>query len=332
MIRFLSRFIAASIIASAASVSAVQAQEIRLRLGHDQPVGSMYDEGHHMFKKLVEERSKGRIKADVFPAGQLGAEVAMVEGVRLGTLDIASSSAANAATIIPELGLFSVAYNFRDRSHVDRVVNDPRFAKKVDELIASKNLGIRRIGFYTSGVRNVYSRKGSVASPDDLKGVKIRVQNNPVEVRVWKAFGAIPTPMNFGEVYQALQSGVIDAAENGLAVIESNKHYEAAKYISRTEHQYTLNLLFMNEKKFLSLPADLQKIVADAGIEAATHERKKDNEFVDAAVKSLQTKGAVLTQPDKTKFIALIAPIQNEVAADIKATELLEIVRSRATK
>jgi tripartite ATP-independent transporter DctP family solute receptor len=331
MIRLLSRFIAASLFA-VTSASVVQAQEIKFRMGHDQPVGSMYDEGHHMFKKLIEERTKGKITAEVFPAGQLGAEVAMVEGVRLGTLDICSSSAANAATIIPELGLFSVAYNFRDRAHVDRVVNDERFAKKVDEIIASKNLGIIRIGFLTSGVRNVYSRKGSVTSPDDLKGVKIRVQNNPVEVRVWKAFGAIPTPMNFGEVYQALQSGVIDAAENGLAVVESNKHYEAAKYISRTEHQYTLNLLFMNEKKFKSLSPELQKIVLQTGIDSAKHERMKDNEFVDAALGRLKEKGAVVTQPDKTKFIALIAPIQNDIAADIKATELLEIVRSRATK
>ena len=248
--------------------SPVLAQEIRLRMGHDQPLGSMYDEGHQMFKKLVEERSQGKIRVDVFPAAQLGSEVAMVEGVRLGSIDIICANAANAATVIPELGLFSVAYLFRDLPHFERVVNDPKFVKRMEDLVASKNLGFKLIGFYSAGVRNIYSRKGSVASPDDLKGVKIRVQNNPVEVKVWRTFGAIPTPMNFGEVYQALQSGVLDAAENGLAVVESNKHYEAAKFISQTEHQRSLSALYINEKKLASLPPDLQKIVLTAAAEA----------------------------------------------------------------
>jgi tripartite ATP-independent transporter DctP family solute receptor len=231
---------------------------------------------------------------------------------------------------VPELGLFSVAYLFKDLGHFEKVVNDPQFAKRIDEIIASKNLGIKRIGFYAAGVRNIYSRKGSVASPDDLKGVKIRVQNNPIEVKVWKTFGAIPTPMNFGEVYQALQSGVLDAAENGLAVIESNKHNEAAKYISQTEHQRNLSALYINEKKLASLPPDLQKIVLDSALEAAAHERKKDAELVAAAADRLKAKGAVLTTPDKTKFIALIAPIQDEVAAELKAADLLQIVRRHA--
>jgi tripartite ATP-independent transporter DctP family solute receptor len=304
--------------------------QIKLRAGHDQPVGSMYDEGHKMFKKLVEERSGGKIVVDVFPAAQLGAEVAMMEGLRLGTIDVVCANAPNAATVFPELGLFSVAYLFKDIPHFERVVNDPRFVQRFNEIVASKNVGIRVLGFYAAGVRNVYSRKGPIGSPDDFRGLKIRVQNNPVEVKVWKAFGAIPTPMNFGEVYQALQSGVIDAAENGLAVIESNKHYEAAKYISETEHQRNLSTLYINEKKLLSLPADLQKIVVEAGHEAAVHERKKDAEFVAAAAGRLKEKGAVLSKPDKTKFIALIAPIQDEVARELKVADLLEIIRAHA--
>ena len=309
---------------------AVCAQEFTLRAGHDQPVGSMYDEGHQMFKKLVEERSKGRIRVNIFPAAQLGAEVAMVEGLRLGSIDVICANAPNAAAFVPELGLFSVAYLFKDIAHFERVVNDPAFAKRVDEIIAAKNIGIRRIGFYAAGVRNIYSRKGSVGGPEDLKGVKIRVQNNPVEVKVWRAFGAIPTPMNFGEVYQALQSGVLDAAENGLAVIESNKHYEAAKFITQSEHQRNLSALYINEKKLASMPADLQKIVLDAASEAAVHERKRDAELVAAAANSLKTKGAVLTVPDKSKFIALVAPIQDEVARDLKASDLLQIIRKHA--
>jgi TRAP-type C4-dicarboxylate transport system substrate-binding protein len=136
--------------------------------------------------------------------------------------------------------------------------------------------------------------------------------------------------MNFGEVYQALQSGVLDAAENGLAVIESNKHNEAAKYISLTEHQRNLSALYINERKLASMPPDLQKIVLDAAVEASIHERKRDAELVAEAAGQLKAKGAVLTTPDKTRFIALIAPIQDEVAKDLKATDLLQTVRKHA--
>ena len=147
---------------------------------------------------------------------------------------------------------------------------------------------------------------------------------------MWRAFGAIPTPMNFGEAYQALQSGVLDAAENGLAVIESNRHHEAAKFISRTDHQINLPSLYINERRFNGLAADLQKIVLDAGIEASTYERQKDREFVAAAAESLASKGAVMSTPYKSKFIALIAPVQDEVARDMKALDLLALARKHA--
>jgi tripartite ATP-independent transporter DctP family solute receptor len=328
MMRSLANVVLAALVALSVAWTAPAAAQVKLRAGHDQPVGSMYDEGHKMFKKLVEERSGGKITVDIFPAAQLGSEVAMMEGLRLGTIDVIAANAPNAATVFPELGYFSVAYLFKDIPHFEKVVNDPKFVKRFNEIVASKNVGIKVLGFYAAGVRNVYSRKGPIASPDDFKGLKIRVQNNPVEVKVWKAFGAIPTPMNFGEVYQALQSGVIDAAENGLAVIESNKHYEAAKFITETEHQRNLSTLYINEKKLAGLSPDLQKIVIEAGREAAVHERKKDAEFVAAAAGRLKEKGAVLSKPDKTKFIALIAPIQNEVAQELKVADLLEIVRS----
>ena len=116
-------------------------------------------------------------------------------------------------------------------------------------------LGIKLIGFYSAGVRNVYTRKGPATTPEELKGTKIRVMNNPVEAKIWSTIGTIPTPMNFGEVYQSLQTGVLDAAENGLSTIEANRHYEAAKTIILTEHQRSISILVMNEKKFNSLAA-----------------------------------------------------------------------------
>jgi tripartite ATP-independent transporter DctP family solute receptor len=306
------------------------AQQIRMRFGHDQPVGSMYDEGHTMLRKLLQERAGGRVRMDIFPAAQLGSEVAMIEGVRLGSLDGSVAHVANAATVVPELALFSVSYLFKDREHYERVLNDPRFRERMDRLVASRNLGLRLIGFYSAGVRMLYTRRGPAYTPEELKGTKIRVMNNPVEARIWQALGTIPTPMNFGEVYQALQSGVLDAAENAPSVIESNRHYEAAKTLILTEHQRSICLLLINEKKFSGLPPDLQKTLLEAAAQAAAYERKRDLELNGEAIARMQARGARVVTPERAKFIARIVPIQDQVARDLKMTDVLELIRGHA--
>ena len=306
------------------------AQPARLRIGHDQPAGTMYDEGHTMFRKLVEERSAGRIKVDVFPAGQLGSEVAMIEGVRMGSLDASVAHAANASTVVPELALFSVPYLFKDRDHYERVLGDPAFHDRIDGLFMGKNLGLKVIGYYSAGVRTLYTRRGPATVPEELKGTKIRVMNNPVEARVWSALGAIPTPMNFGEVYQALQSGVLDAAENAPSVIETNRHYETARTLILTDHQRSICLVLMNEKKLASLPPDLQKVVLEAARDASAHERRRDVELNAQAIERMKAKGARIVIPERARFEARIAPIQEEVARSLKMTDILALIRSRA--
>ena len=304
--------------------------QTKLRFGHDQPVGSMYDEGHKALQRLVGEKTGGKVQIEIFPAAQLGAEIAMVEGVRLGSVDGAVIHVANASTVVPELSLFSVSYLFKDREHYERVLNDPKFAERISQLIEGRNLGIKLIGFYSAGVRNIYTRKGPAATPDELKGTKIRVMNNPVEAKIWSTIGAIPTPMNFGEVYQSLQTGVLDAAENGLAVIESNRHYEAAKTIILTEHQRSISILIMNERKFNSLAPDVQKQFLDAAREASVIQRKRDGELNAEAIDRMKAKGTAFVEPDRSKFSALIAPIQDEVAATQKVPDLLTLVRNHA--
>ncbi len=324
------RFGFAALALAAVLAAPLQAQDLQLRAGHDQPVGSMYDEGHKMLQKLLEDRSGGKMKLAIFPAAQLGSEVAMIEGVRLGTLDMSAAHVANASTVVPELALFSVAYLFKDRDHYEKVVNDPKFQARIDQLVASKNLGVKVIGYYSAGVRNIYTRRGPANTPDDLKGTKIRVMNNPVEAKIWNTLGAIPTPMNFGEVYQSLQSGVLDAAENGLAVIESNRHYEAAKTIILSEHQRSISLLLMNERKLNAMSADQRNTLLAAAQEAAVFERKRDAELNAEAIERMRAKGAQIVEPNRASFSSRIAPIQDEVATSLKMTDVLELVRSHA--
>ncbi len=304
--------------------------QTKLRFGHDQPVGSMYDEGHQALKKILAEKSGGKIQIDIFPAAQLGAEVAMLEGMRLGSVDGAVTIAANTSTVIPELALFSVSYLFKDGDHFERVVTDPKFVQRITSLIEGKKLGFKFLCVYSAGVRNIYTRRGPANGPEDLAGTKMRVMNNPIEAKIWSTLGTIPTPMNFGEVYQSLQTGVLDAAENALSVIESNRHYEAAKTIILTEHQRGFSLLMMSERRFNGLPADLQKIVVDGANEACIVQRKRDAELNADAVERMKAKGAEVVVPDREKFAKLIVPVQDEVAASTKMTDVLELIRNHA--
>ena len=306
------------------------AADVTLRFGHDQPPGSMYDAGHLALQQAVAKLSAGAAEVEIFPAAQLGAEVEMIEGMRLGSVDGAVVHVANAATVVPELGLFSVAYLFNDRDHFERVVTDPAFLARISSLVESKDIGLKVLGIYSAGVRNIYTRKGPVMTPDDLAGTKLRVMNNPIEAKIWSTLGAIPTPMNFGEVYQALQSGVLDAAENGPAVIESNKHYEAADTIILTEHQRSVALLLMSEAKFDALSPELQAQLLEAAEAAAKTERNVDAELNAAAISRMQEKGVTVVEPDKSAFTAKVAPIQDEVAAGLGMTDVLELIRAHA--
>lgn len=325
------RNLAFGLTVAAAVVAATGADaQTKLRFGHDQPIGSAYDEGLKSLQRLVTEKTGGKVQVDIFPAAQLGSEVAMIEGVRLGSLDGVVSHVANAATVVPELTLFSVSYMFKDADHFEKVLTDPKFAARLSQLIEERKLGIKLIGLFSGGVRNIYTRKGEAKTPDELKGTKIRVMNNPIEAKIWSTIGAIPTPMNFGEVYQSLQTGVLDAAENGLSIIETNRHYEAAKTIIMTEHQRALVLVTMNERRFNSFPADVQKQILEAGREASIAQRKRDIVLNAEAIDRMKAKGTTFVVPDRAKFSALIVPIQDEVAATQKVPDLLALVRSHA--
>jgi TRAP-type C4-dicarboxylate transport system substrate-binding protein len=231
---------------------------------------------------------------------------------------------------VPELGLFSVSYLFRNGEHFNRVVSDPAFRARVEELIDSKDLGLKFLGFYSAGVRNIYTRKGPIETPGDLKGVKLRVMNNPVEAEIWSTLEAIPTPMNFGEVYQALLSGVLDAAENAPSVIESNRHFEAANTLVLTEHQRSVALLLMSKARFDALTEAQKTALIEASEIATKAERVRDAELNSEAVARMEKAGVKVVKPDTAKFAEKVNDIQNKVAADLGVKDVLAIIQSHA--
>ncbi len=204
------------------------------------------------FEKLVAERTKGRVKVEVYPGSQLGSERELFEALMMGTLEMGTISTSGIASFTRESGVWDLPYIFRDSGHAYRVMDGP-IGKKVDE-IALKKTGVRFIGYFENGWRHMTNKVRPINKPDDLKGLKIRTMTAPVMIETIRAFGASPVPIAWGEVYLALQQGVADGQENPHVNTYGAKLYEVQKYVSLTGHVYNPQVFCINDKLFPESP------------------------------------------------------------------------------
>ena len=299
-----------------------------LRMGHDQPEAHGYQEvGRYLEQRLTEELGEDWT-INIFPGAQLGNEMAMLDSVIAGNLDMSIASSANASTFIPELGLFSVSYVFEDVDHFRRVLNDEQFNTMIDEIIEAKGLDIRRIATFTAGVRNVYNTKGPIESVDDLANMKMRVMASPVESQVWGQLGTLPVSIPFGDVYTGMQTGLVEGAENAAAVYASNKHYEVAPYYSLTGHQWLIAMLYMSDFTYDRLSDEAKAALATISAEMPDHiidyVLASDAEFVELMQSEY---GVQVNEVDPAPFAERLSATQDEVAAELGVEALLARVR-----
>ncbi len=277
-----------------------QAQTTVLKLAHVVSTSAPYHIGALELAKLVEQRTKGQVKIEIYPGGQLGkGERECIEGLQIGTIDFVVTSTGPLGGFVPQMLVVDLPFLFRDISHVDKVLDGPIGEGLLKEL---SKAGIKGIAFWENGFRNLTNNKRPVNKPEDVKGLKLRTMENEVHMDAFRTLGADPTPMTWGEVYTSLQQGVIDGQENPINIIRTHKIYEVNKHLALTGHVYSPALLLMNEKKFNSLSPDLQKALLEAGKEAAKFERKfiRDNEI--KMLEELKGFGMQVTSPDKKLF------------------------------
>src|ERR1700736_2464513 len=256
--------VAASAIAMAASASA---QEVKhYRFAYDQPKTTGYGILGDIFSDKLKELSKGTMLIDQYPGAQLGQEPQVLQLVKNGDVEFCISSSANAATLSPQAGVMSMHFLFRSEAHLIKAIADPEVSKAVKAMIADTVQGARVIALSTLGLRSMYSKR-EIKSIGDMKGLKIRVQATPTEDTMFPAYGAQIVHMPFGSVYTSLQTGVVDMAENGVNVYDSNKHYEVAPIMSMTEHEANCNLLWVSDKVWQSLTPEQQGWVTTAATE-----------------------------------------------------------------
>ena len=298
--------------------------------GYDQPRDTAYGFFADTFSNKLAELSKGTLSVRQFPSAALGQEPEMAQKIRAGDIDFALNATANTSTVVPQAGVFSLHYIFRDEAHLASAMNDRGVNDTFKKMIVDNTTGARSLGLMTLGFRNMYS-KLTVSHVKDIAGKKVRVQATKTEDAFFTAYKAVPIHMPFGQVYTSLQTGLVDIAENGFDIVLKNKHYEAAPVVSKTEHEANCNQLWMSQKTWDSLSDEQRGWVG----EAAEHTRpltiKKALELDAAAAQALQKLGVkVHTQVDKQSFSVVATPMQDPQAKELGpyAVQLLAQIRA----
>jgi tripartite ATP-independent transporter DctP family solute receptor len=298
------------------------APQFTLRTAHYFKEDHPWHKGLAFFAKKVNDDSNGRIQVDIFSGGILGSEAQTMQLVKDGSLDFVVSDPSAGAPFAKELDFFALPFMFRDYAHWQKSL-DGEPGKRYAKVIEDKT-GMMIVGYWGGSSRNVLSTKKPVLSMADMKGFRLRLISSPLKVNVWKAVGAVPTPIAFMETYLAMKSGVVDGMENESVAVRDMKFYEPAPYIARTEHEFTVRPMFMSKKTFEKLPADLQQIVQRDAQEATVFERKAEAEAGVAAETEMQTKlGVKFNAIDKEPFKVATQPVIVEFARSMGLTELL---------
>jgi tripartite ATP-independent transporter DctP family solute receptor len=305
--------------------SLVKAAPVTVRLGDVTRTDNPEYAAHVFFAKRISEETKGQYQVKIFPNSVLGGTTQMNEQLRNGTLEMAKSGQGFPATYDKALGIFSLPYLYTTRaklfSALDGKLGDG-YAK------AAAPYGFVALGFYDGGIRNVYNARGSFKTPDEFARMKlkIRVQPDKIMVATFNQLGAQSTPIEFAEVYNALQQGVVDAAENSVPYYISMKHIEVAKYFTKTQHLFAVDALFASAKWFNAQPQDIQKIFYDVARETVEHERKIWLEAENADYARAAAAGTIINDADIPAFQNKAKPVWDQYKADLGA--LYDIVQA----
>ena len=302
-------------------------QEVTLRAGIMVSKDYPFTKGAQYFADKVKERTNGRVKVDVYPDGVLGSEIELFEQVQKGALDIVVTSPGNLAPFFKEMDLLDLPFLFKDHAHRDAVANGPvgkRYAENVE-----KKGDVVVLGYFGGSVRNMICRSKVINSINDIQGIKMRVWQSSVVIDTWKALGTVPSVVAYAEVYNALQTGVVECAENESLTFTTAKWAEATKTAALTQHSITIRPFLLSAKSFAKLSKSDQEVVRAAGHEAAAYEVKLEVEQDKIARDLLASKyGIKITSPDVKPFIERSEAVRQAFAKSVGAESTLQEIYS----
>jgi tripartite ATP-independent transporter DctP family solute receptor len=304
-------------------------QKMVLKATDVHPLGYPTVEAVVRMGKKLEAATGGRLSIQMFPSMQLGGEKEMIEQAQVGALQIARISVGPMGPIVDELNVFNMPFVFRDVPHMQKVIDGPIGDEMLKKLTDSPQSKVVGLCWMDAGARSVYNSKKPIKSIDDLKGLKIRMMGNPIFVDTMNALGGNGIAMGFDQLYSALQTGVVDGAENNPPSYESGKHFQVAKYYSMTEHLIIPEILIFSRASWDKLtPAD-QALVAKVGKEAQLEERKlwadKEKESMDL-IKKAGIEVVNFTPAQKKQFQDAVKPVWDKYGA--KYAELVKRIQA----
>ena len=277
--------------------TAAQAEEypkMTLKFGHPYNVAHPLSQGAQRFADLVKERSGGKINVQIFPDGTIGSSRDLVEAMRINVVDIALVPTTNVSSFFPKLDIFYLPFIFRDRHHA-YAVSDGKVGKEMFEEMRKK-IGIRTLAMYESGFRTITTRDKKIVSPNDMKGVKFRVINNPLNVATFAALGANPTPMALSEVFTGLQQGTVDGQDNPVGNVKAFGFDKVQKYITLSNHQWAGIMFLVNDRKYRNFPKSVQDLLQSTAIETQNWEREEINKVEEKLLSEMEADGMTVTR------------------------------------
>jgi tripartite ATP-independent transporter DctP family solute receptor len=293
------------------SAAPALAQEVKLTLGHGAAAGNPRDEGAKKFAEVVKQKSNGRIEVQVAGSAQLGDDVAMITGMRTGSIDMSLNSQGAVSNVIPEYAALGLPYLFEDAEHAWKVVDGP-----VGEELAKKSeaKGLITLGYMDNGIRHTSNNKHAIEKPADLKGLKIRTPPSPVAVSIFRTLGADTQALKFSELYIALQQGAVDGQENPVTNFYYSKLHEVQPHLALTAHMYETTPFLMSKRTWDKLGEADRTAIRDAAKEAVQHQRNLAMADDKRLIELLPTLGVKITQVDREAFRKATAPVTDEFA------------------
>ncbi|PRR78688.1 2,3-diketo-L-gulonate-binding periplasmic protein YiaO precursor [Clostridium liquoris] len=315
MLKFMKKTIAVGLLVSILAFSLTGCNSVTtgkriIRIAHGQSETHPDNLGLLAFEKYVESRLGDKYDVQIFPNELLGPSVKAIELVQTGAIDFAVCSTGNLETFDNVYQIFSIPYLFDSVEAYHKVMEDKELMSSIYK--STEAAGFESVTWFEAGTRNFYA-KTPIKTPDDLKGKKIRVQQSPTNVRMMDLFGAAAAPMSFGEVYTAIQQGVIDGAENNELALTNNKHGEVAKYYSYNQHQMVPDLLIGNVKFLNSLPPEERKVFDEAAEEATKVERSQWDSQIKNAIYQAKSMGVKFIDTDIEPFKEKVLPLHKEL-------------------
>ncbi|WP_302142416.1 TRAP transporter substrate-binding protein [Halomonas alkalicola] len=301
-----------------------------LRMGFGLAESSPQYLSSRYFADILEARTEGRISVNIFPNSQLGDDVQMMEMLQTGTLDMTYPSSSAATTYVPELAAFDLPFLLPSREAAIAVMQSDVGQSMLDGF---EGTGIKALTFSENGYRQLSNSARPVTSPEDVagldvRGLSVRTMENPVHLAIWQALGANPTPMAFGELFSAMEQGVVDGQENPWSTILTSNFHEVQDYGTETRHVYTPFVMMMSERTWNRLAPEYQELVQEAARQSAEYEIQLSTEYDDWSRDQLEARGMQITRLDDEQiadFQEAVQPVYAEWAPRIGEDLIAEI-------